>query len=157
MSDHQHHFLSHSPEATTSLACSIATNLVPGDVLLLEGPIGAGKSHFSRAAIQHMLTCPEDVPSPTYTLVQTYEGENAEIWHADLYRLTDASEVHELGLVSAFEDAICFVEWPDRLAEDIPQNALTLEFRSLDDSDTRDITLSWTDPRWITKLEGILA
>ena len=69
--------------------------------LLLDGPVGAGKSHFARALIRARLQNPaEDVPSPTFTLVQTYEG-SPPIWHADLYRLTDAAEIDELGLTDA--------------------------------------------------------
>ena len=76
------------PQATADLAARLGARLQPGDVLLLEGPIGAGKTHFARSLIQSLLTEPEDVPSPTFTLVQVYDTEKGEIWHADLYRLT---------------------------------------------------------------------
>ena len=77
------------------------------------------KSHFARALIQSRLAAIgrfEDVPSPTFTLVQCYDLGSVDLWHADLYRLTSPSECDELGLVDAFESAICLVEWPDRLA-----------------------------------------
>jgi len=119
-------FLS-GPEATADLARALAPALGAGDVLLLSGEIGAGKTHFARALIQSLLPEPEDVPSPTYTLVQVYPGPGFEIWHADLYRLSGPEEVQELGLEDAFVDALCLVEWPDRLARP-PQDALSLSF-----------------------------
>ena len=137
-----------SPEATAALARRIGDILRPGMVLLLEGGVGAGKTHFARSLIQSLLVEPEDVPSPTFTLVQTYDGRSGEIWHADLYRLSAPDEVIELGLEEAFETAICLVEWPDRLGELAPVDALTLEFVP-EGEDTRRIeargSARWTD------------
>lgn len=138
-----------SPEKTANLATLIATALRPGDCILLEGPIGAGKTHFARHLIQSLLHVPEDVPSPTFTLVQTYDVPSGELWHADLYRLTSLDEIEELGLIEAFETAICLVEWPDRLAELSPSNALHLRLElDPDDADTRKLTFTWSDAKW---------
>ena len=117
-----------SPDATCAFAQALGSRLSAGDVLLLSGGVGAGKTHFARCLIRALLPTPEDVPSPTYTLVQTYPGPTCEIWHADLYRLSDATEVIELGLAEAFENAIALVEWPDRLGDLAPSDALALEF-----------------------------
>ncbi len=145
-----------SSDATTELAHHIARTLHPGDVILLEGPIGAGKTHFARSLIQFLLAEPEDVPSPTFTLVQTYDLTQGELWHADLYRLSQIDEIEELGLMSAFDDAICLVEWPDRLAELRPQNALTLRFVLVpDQEEARQVTLVWSNERWDHKLERL--
>lgn len=111
--------------ATEGFARQLAPHLRAGDVLLLDGQIGAGKTHFARALIQ-ALGVTEDVPSPTFTLVQVYDGPGFEIWHADLYRLTHAGQVVELGLVEAFDAALCLVEWPERLGSERPEQALTL-------------------------------
>jgi len=119
-----------TPEATADWAADLSAYLRPGDVLLLSGSIGAGKSTFARAAIQARLGRAEDVPSPTFTLVQVYDDENGDIWHCDLYRLTDSQEVFELGLDEAFETAICLIEWPDRLGDAAPSNALSLAFEA---------------------------
>ena len=115
-----------SPEETAELAARIAGALRPGDCLLLEGVIGAGKTHFARHLIQSLMDVPEDVPSPTFTLVQTYDVPAGELWHTDLYRLSSLDELEELGLTEAFENAICLVEWPDRLLELTPPHALHL-------------------------------
>ncbi|GAB1378002.1 tRNA (adenosine(37)-N6)-threonylcarbamoyltransferase complex ATPase subunit type 1 TsaE [Pararhodobacter aggregans] len=114
------------PDATEALARRFAPRLGAGDVLLLEGQIGAGKTAFARALIQ-ALGMAEDVPSPTFTLVQTYDA-GVEIWHADLYRLSHPDEAVELGLTEAFETALCLVEWPEKLGADRPEQALTLRF-----------------------------
>ncbi len=133
----------------------MARVLGPGDVLLLGGGVGAGKTHFARALIQSRLSLPEDVPSPTYTLVQSYAGPTCEIWHADLYRLGDPAEVIELGLAEAFETAICLVEWPGRLGDLAPATALRLDFAPGRADDTRVLTLSWSDPGWTARIEGL--
>lgn len=114
-------------DATARLGQWFAARLRAGDCLLLEGSIGAGKSHFARALIQARLGRADDVPSPTFTLVQTYQAD-VEIWHADLYRLTHPDEVLELGLEAAFDSAICLIEWPDRLGSYTPAEALRLTF-----------------------------
>ncbi len=147
-----------SPDDTTAFARALAPRLSPGDVILLSGPIGAGKTHFARSLIQARLAAAglhEDVPSPTFTLVQTYDDGHGEIWHADLYRLTHPDEVEELGLIDAFSDAICLVEWPDRLGDLTPENALSLEFAATDTPGTRTMTATGPD-RWLTLLSETL-
>jgi tRNA threonylcarbamoyladenosine biosynthesis protein TsaE len=119
--------------ATEQLAIAIAPHLGPGDTLGLTGGLGAGKSTFARALIGARLSAvgrAEDIPSPTYTLVQTYdvgpEGQPIDLWHADLYRLGSASEIAELGLEEAFATGICLVEWADRLGPALPARRLML-------------------------------
>jgi tRNA threonylcarbamoyladenosine biosynthesis protein TsaE len=120
-----------SEDATTTLAACIAHRLVAGDCLLLSGSIGAGKTAFARALIRSRMEHPsEDVPSPTFTLVQTYQAKDVTIWHADLYRLTHPDEVLELGLEDAFSTSICLIEWPDRLGSLAPANAVGLSFEA---------------------------
>ena len=151
------------PDTTTALAARLGAVLRPGDCLLLEGDIGAGKTHFARALIQSLLTLPEDVPSPTFTLVQTYDTPAGEVWHSDLYRLGDPAEVEELGLFDAMEQAICLIEWPDRLADLAPAGALRLHFTPVVDSENaRRLTLDWDTPAsgpqdWATRLADPLA
>jgi len=146
-----------SSEATSELAQTIARILVPGDVVMLDGPIGAGKTHFARSLIQSLMEVPEDVPSPTFTLVQTYEVPTGELWHADLYRLSHVDEVEELGLIAAFDDAVCLIEWPEKLEDLRPENALTLRFSLDEDSeDARQMELVWSADKWDSRLKGIM-
>jgi len=149
MSDQQNlTVLSASAQDTSDLAEALAPHLQVGDVLLLSGDVGAGKTHFARSLILAALPVPEDVPSPTYTLVQTYGLQTGEIWHADLYRLTDVSEIEELGMIEAFTNAVSLVEWPDRLGSLSPANALHISITPGDDENSRTIRLTWTDTRW---------
>lgn len=136
-------------DATTALGARLAPLLRAGDTILLEGPIGAGKTHLCRALIQARLAeagLVEDVPSPTYTLVQTYSDGDTEIWHADLYRLSDPFELIELGLDDAFSSAIALVEWPDRLGDLAPPDALTMTLAI--EGDGRRLTAHSPDQRW---------
>ncbi|WP_435257072.1 tRNA (adenosine(37)-N6)-threonylcarbamoyltransferase complex ATPase subunit type 1 TsaE [Thioclava sp. FR2] len=117
------------PDRTVALGHAIAPVLRPGDTLLLTGTLGAGKSHLARAIIRARLGREEDVPSPTFTLVQTYDHAEGDLWHADLYRLSHPDEVIELGLDEAFETAIALVEWPDRLGDLVPADPIRVELR----------------------------
>ncbi len=142
-----------SADQTARLAEQVGATLGPGDCLLLSGPVGAGKTHFSRHLIWSLLREPEDVPSPTFTLVQTYDTTRGEVWHADLYRLSALDEVEELGLAEAMESAICLIEWPEVLGSMSPADALSLTFQTDDaDIDGRHITLSGPAARWKTLL-----
>ncbi|WP_235441821.1 tRNA (adenosine(37)-N6)-threonylcarbamoyltransferase complex ATPase subunit type 1 TsaE [Rhabdonatronobacter sediminivivens] len=143
-------------DATAALARWLAPRLGAGDVLLLAGPVGAGKTHFARALIQARLAAEglaEDVPSPSFTLVQTYWAGALEIWHVDLYRLGHADEAPELGLDEAFDTALCLIEWPERLGALAPDGALWLQFADGRHDAARQITLSASAPRWA----GLLA
>ncbi|MFN6979802.1 MAG: tRNA (adenosine(37)-N6)-threonylcarbamoyltransferase complex ATPase subunit type 1 TsaE [Gemmobacter sp.] len=119
-------------EATARLGRWLAGRLAPGDCLLLTGGIGAGKTHLARAFIAARQAAAgepaEHIPSPSFTLVQTYRAGDDEIWHADLYRLGDPGEVAELGLDTALGTALCIVEWADRLpAALMPGAALRID------------------------------
>ncbi|WP_422075587.1 tRNA (adenosine(37)-N6)-threonylcarbamoyltransferase complex ATPase subunit type 1 TsaE [Tranquillimonas rosea] len=144
-----------TPEDTDRLGHWFARTLRGGDTLLLEGGIGAGKTHLARAMIQAMQARhgrAEDVPSPTFTLVQTYEAGPDEIWHADLYRVGGPDEVIELGLHDAFGTAICLVEWPDRLGADAPEAALTV--RLTPDAKGRHVEFFGAAP-WADRLASL--
>jgi tRNA threonylcarbamoyladenosine biosynthesis protein TsaE len=126
--------------ATEALAQTIAPLLVAGDVILLSGEIGAGKSCFARAVIRARLGQTTDVPSPTFTLVQTYDDGGIPIWHGDLYRISGQDEVVELGLFDVLDTAICLIEWPEHAGPVWPATALHLTFATMHDGRTLHAT-----------------
>lgn len=138
--------LAHLPSAGADLVSALGRNLAamlqPGAVVLLDGPLGAGKSHLARALIRARLGDPEaEVPSPTFTLVQSYDAPaGLELRHADLYRLSGAAEAAELGLDDDADEAVLLVEWPDRLAAP-PARALRVILALTPDPDRRAVTL----------------
>ena len=148
-------FVSNGPLETEELASALKENLQNGDIILLKGEIGAGKSLFARSLIQSAMDQVEEVPSPTFTIVQTYETKLGSIWHADLYRLTDQSEIFELGLIDAFVSEIVIVEWPERLGHLEPQDALTVEIVILE-NDKREVIFSTNSSMWKARLEKTL-
>jgi tRNA threonylcarbamoyladenosine biosynthesis protein TsaE len=118
----------HLPDAaaTERLGQALARALQPGDAICLWGPLGAGKSTLARGLIRAMTRPDEDVPSPTFTLVQLYEAA-FPVAHFDLYRLERAGEAEELGLDDAIEDGAVVIEWPERLGGRLPGDRLDIE------------------------------
>ena len=104
-------------DATTALGAVVAPLLRPGDAVLLYGPLGMGKSTLARGMIRALTGPDEDVPSPTFTLVQFYETR-PPIAHFDLYRLTRPEEAFEIGLDEALDEGCAVIEWPERLGDD---------------------------------------
>jgi tRNA threonylcarbamoyladenosine biosynthesis protein TsaE len=107
-------------EATRALGARLAGEARRGDVFALGGGLGAGKTTLARGFIRALTTPDEEVPSPTFTLVQVYETRKGMVWHFDLYRLEDPEEAWELGIEEAFADGISLVEWPERLGALLP-------------------------------------
>jgi tRNA threonylcarbamoyladenosine biosynthesis protein TsaE len=113
--------------ATAALAGRLAPLAARGDVVALRGVLGAGKTSFARGFIAARAGRPIEVPSPTFTLVQTYDLASGPIWHFDLYRLERPEDAIELGIDEAFADGISLIEWPERLGDLLP--ACRLEVR----------------------------
>lgn len=105
------------PDATDRLGAAIARLLRSGEAVLLYGPLGMGKSTLARGLIRALTRPDEDVPSPTFTLVQFYESE-PPVAHFDLYRLTRPEEASEIGLDEALDEGCAVIEWPERLGDD---------------------------------------
>jgi tRNA threonylcarbamoyladenosine biosynthesis protein TsaE len=93
-------------------------------VVCLSGGLGAGKTTLARGAIEAWTGEAQETPSPTYTLVQTYDGPRGQLWHVDLYRLKRPEEALELGLEDAFAEAACLIEWPERMGDLVPRDRL---------------------------------
>jgi tRNA threonylcarbamoyladenosine biosynthesis protein TsaE len=132
--------LTHSEEETATLARRLAPTLQPGDVLLLSGNLGAGKTAFVRGLAAGLGIDPQDVSSPTFTLVHEYRGGRLTLYHVDLYRLERAA-TEDLGLDElGARDGVLAIEWPDRLTHSLPA-AKRLHLEIVDDQ-TRRITIS---------------
>lgn len=140
----------------TALAAGILARLVrPGDVLALWGDLGAGKTTFARGFIAALRPDEDAVPSPTFTLVQTYpvsiDGHATDIWHFDLYRLKHAEEAYEIGIEEAFASGISLIEWPDRLGSLLPRTRLDVTLAPGSGPDSRRLILAG-DKAWAARL-----
>ncbi len=136
--------------ATAAVAAELAALARAGDVLALAGDLGAGKTALARAFVRARAGRDLEVPSPTFTLVQTYDAPGGVVWHFDLYRLTAPEEAVELGLEEALADGICLIEWPERLGALLPGHRLWLTL-SLIDAERRRLAVEpgpgWADRR----------
>lgn len=146
------HFDLPSLEATTQFARTLAPLFKPGDVIALRGGLGAGKTTLARALIETLLGRETDVPSPTYTLVQTYDGPAFPIFHMDLYRLEQPDEVFELGWDET-QNGLALIEWPERAGAHLPSWRLDLTLEILGDS--RKAILEPHGEDWQTRLHEL--
>ena len=136
------HISTASETETIAAATAFAASLRPKDVVLLHGDLGMGKSVFSRAVIRTLTGQMDlEVPSPTFTLVQTYDSPRGDIWHFDLYRLKSPDDIYEIGWEEAFGSAILLIEWPDRLDYLTPKKAISVTLTAGDTHDSRTITI----------------
>jgi tRNA threonylcarbamoyladenosine biosynthesis protein TsaE len=113
-------------EATERLGRAVAARLRAGEAVCLSGPLGAGKSTLARALVRALAGADEDVPSPTFTLVQTYDAPEFPVAHFDLYRLKSADEAYEIGLDEALAEGAAVIEWPERLGAALPPHRLAI-------------------------------
>mgnify|MGYP001553284219 CR=1 FL=1 len=141
--------------ATDALAARLAAVARAGDVIALKGELGAGKTRFARAFIAAR-GGDEAVPSPTFTLVQSYDLPGGTVWHFDLYRLRAADEAWELGIEDAFRDGISLIEWPERLGILLPRRRLLVELDFGATSRARRARLGG-DGDWAARLAPIAA
>lgn len=115
------------PVAAERLGAAVARELRAGDAICLWGALGAGKTTLARGLIRALAGETDEVPSPTFTLVQIYAGPAFEIAHFDLYRLESAAEIRELGLDAALDAGAAVIEWPERLGGHLPEDRLDIE------------------------------
>jgi len=144
---------------TARVAHVVARASVPGDVIALHGDLGSGKTAFARGYIRALTSPEEEVPSPTFTLVQTYPAEAGTIiYHFDFYRIEDADEAWEIGIEEAFDGGIALIEWPERLGRLLPADRLDvwLEIAPGGDDNARRITLA-AGPSWSGRVERLRA
>lgn len=143
--------------ATRAFAGRLAQVVRRDDVLLLEGPLGAGKTALARSLVRALTRADEEVPSPTFTLVQTYEAEpDMAVWHFDLYRITDSHDILELGWDEALDAGLVIVEWPDRLGPLRPETALEVTLApDPADPGARSVTLRGPAMYWGERIDDL--
>ncbi|HEY5210140.1 MAG TPA: tRNA (adenosine(37)-N6)-threonylcarbamoyltransferase complex ATPase subunit type 1 TsaE [Stellaceae bacterium] len=140
--------------ATGRLAARIAAGARARDTIALSGPLGSGKTSFARAFIRALGRGDEEVPSPTFTLVETYAlPGRPPIWHFDLYRLEAPEEVYELGIEDAWAEGVSLIEWPERIAVLLPEQRLSLALAAGAAPEGRVATLSGA-ARWRELIAG---
>jgi len=128
--------------ATEALSRRIAAQARTGDVIALSGGLGAGKTAFARGFIAARAGRDEEVPSPTFTLVQTYDAPGGAIWHFDLYRLARPEDARELGIEQALREGISLIEWPERLGAWLPEDRLDIALAQGATENARRATLA---------------
>jgi tRNA threonylcarbamoyladenosine biosynthesis protein TsaE len=134
-----------SEQDTLALGAALAAEVRRGDVIAVTGPLGAGKTTLARGFIQK-LAGDEEVVSPTFTLVQTYDTPKGAVWHFDLYRLNDPDEALELGFEEALAAGISLIEWPERLGGYLPPAHLRVALSMAGDGRTVELTgTGWAD------------
>ncbi len=140
--------------ATQALGARLAGFAAPGLFVALDGGLGAGKTTLARGFIRAWTGRPdEDAPSPTFTLVQIYDGPRGAVWHLDLYRLKTADEIDELGLEEAMDDAVCLVEWAQRLGARAPSPRLELRLLLAPEGRIAQIAyVGGAPPEWMGQL-----
>ncbi len=147
------------PAATRALAGNIADLSRPGDVIGLGGALGAGKTVFARAFINRIAAAAgaerEDVPSPTFTLVQSYEFGAVTVYHFDLYRIEKPEDAWELGIEDAFAEGVSLIEWPERLGLLLPENRLDIVLLQGHGPDARIAEITGAGD-WPARLEGLV-
>ncbi len=142
--------------ALAALAGKVASLLKKGDVVTLSGGLGAGKTAFARALVQALDPAISEVPSPTFTLVQTYDLPKFPVWHFDLYRLEEKEQdILELGWEDALRFGVALVEWPERLGRLLPANRLEIEIAFIKDSENSRCLHIRGDKTWIDRLGEI--
>ncbi|MBR5129908.1 MAG: tRNA (adenosine(37)-N6)-threonylcarbamoyltransferase complex ATPase subunit type 1 TsaE [Alphaproteobacteria bacterium] len=124
-------FISHNEQETLQFASEFAKTLKIGDIIALHGTLGVGKTAFTRGVILS-LTNAIEVPSPTFTLLQSYETPNFDIYHFDMYRLKSPDEAYEIGIEDAFAEGVSFIEWPDKIKGVLPKKHIDIFFEVKD-------------------------
>jgi tRNA threonylcarbamoyladenosine biosynthesis protein TsaE len=141
-----------SPEALEAFGAAAAARLEVGEAVCLYGPLGAGKSTFARGLVRALTGPDTEVPSPTFTLVQSYDGPAFPVAHFDLYRLEGAEEAYEVGLDEALDVGAAVVEWSERLGDATPADRLELRLERVEDGDGEGRRGGWRGHgRWREK------
>ncbi len=142
----------------SELGKNVSNFLNVGDVIMLNGDIGTGKTHFARSLINSRMgleNVMSEVSSPSYNIVNVYDNISPIIWHVDLYRLNCSEEIYELGLFSFFEEVIMIIEWPEKMGNLKPKRYLEFIFEEISDINKRKVSMRTYGENWEKILNAI--
>lgn len=138
-------FTSHSSQETMDFASNLASKLKIGDVVVLSGELGAGKTKFTEGFLKYF-GLDSEISSPTFTIVNEYKKDDIKIYHFDVYRLEDSSEFYAIGGEEYFTSGICLIEWGELIQDALPNHYIKISFeKDLNDENIRYITLENID------------
>ena len=127
-------YISHSPEETMNFASEIAKKLNVGDVIVLNGDLGSGKTKFTEGILKYF-GLEDEVSSPTFTIVNEYNAKNLNIYHFDVYRFSDSSEFYAIGGEDYFSQGLCIIEWGTIISDALPNEYIEINFEKYTEND----------------------
>lgn len=134
-------YISHSEEETKKIAYKIAANSKKGDIIVLCGELGSGKTKFTEGFLEYF-NLQNELSCPTFTIVNVYDAPNFPIYHFDVYRLEDIDEFYAIGGDEYFSNGVCIIEWGEKIEEILPESYLKISFtRDFEDSNTRTLNI----------------
>ena len=138
-------FASHSSDETMEFASKLASKLHIGEVVVLSGELGAGKTKFTEGFLKYF-GLDKEISSPTFNIVNEYKKDNIKIYHFDVYRLEDVDEFYAIGGEEYFSSGICIIEWGELIEEALPNNYIKISFeKDLNDENIRYLTIASED------------
>lgn len=140
-----YNFTSHNSEETMNFAFNLASKLNVGDVVVLSGELGAGKTKFTEGFLK-FFDLADEISSPTFSIVNEYKKDNLNIYHFDVYRLEDVDEFYVIGGEEYFSSGICIIEWGELIEEALPKNCIRINFeKDLSDENIRYLTVTYPE------------
>ncbi len=140
-----YNFTSHSSEETMNFASNLASKLNVGDVVVLSGELGSGKTKFTEGFLKYF-NLDDEISSPTFSIVNEYKKDDLNIYHFDVYRLEDVDEFYAIGGEEYFSSGICIIEWGEIIEEALPKNCIRIKFeKDLSDENIRYLKITYPD------------
>ena len=140
-------YVSNSENDTINFAKNLASYLKPKDIIVLTGELGSGKTIFTKGILTYF-GLENEISSPTFTIINEYTKNNTNIYHFDVYRLSDSSEFYEIGGEEYFEKGICIIEWGELIKDCLPKDFLQISFEKNDNEDCRILNINFSSKRW---------
>ena len=149
-----YNFITKSEADTISFAYNLASKLKTGDIIVLTGELGSGKTKFTQGILKYF-GLDNEISSPTFTIVNEYSKDDIKIYHFDVYRLEDSSEFYEIGGDEYYENGICIIEWGEIIEDALPNDYIKIDFsRNLDDENSRTLNIQSIGSKYDTLVDS---